>query len=317
MGRSRVMNLDAQVANNATAAMEKAYKAEMAECTEILRLHPQARAPCLKFLKGAGFTMDTKPLQLNKSVEQLGKEKSITSRKAAAEAASSKGEGKTLIPSKYNSLAAMSYTVLAERILPGLDPVSLSPANVHAALLAYPNAASKQLETLRILEFVSGKPANMPIRGALWEWEQLLLHLKSSTDVRGRLDRPLRLPVDWPQHGVYSIKEVTAEDEIIVEHRFTGQVVKVGLAEFEPLPPPGSSFVLEQNFSELSAEITIEGGSAQQAVCVGSLFHSHSTKKRRAITDGSPEDTRSSPSTSSKMARCSSKSSIEDEPDNK
>ena len=310
MVKSRKLDLSAQSANSAASSLEKQYKLELTEAISLLRRHPQSRAPVIRFLKSNGFTMEAEPLALAKSIETQGKERSVNTRKmaaAAAAAAESGSGGKAHVPSKYNSLSAMSYSILSERVLPWLDPVSLSSPNLNAAFKGLGKAECKQAEALRVLEFVTGKPPTFCIKGSLWEWEHLLGHLKQAADHRGRLDKPLPLPVQWAQDGVYMVQEVNADDEVIVMHRFTEQVVAVSLSEMDPVPAAGSTFFLEHNYSELFAELQVEGGIPGQGVAVGSLFHRHATKKRKAIADGVLVSTPSS----SKCSRGNSSASLE------
>ena len=137
MVKTRSLDAAAQAANHAAVSMEKIYKEEMAQCTAILRRHPQARAPCLRWLTSAGFTLESQPLSLTKSNQTLGKERSQATRLASAKAEKEHvvaGGSGGMVPSKYNSLSALSYTLLSERILPSLDAVSLSSANIHVAM---------------------------------------------------------------------------------------------------------------------------------------------------------------------------------------
>ena len=102
-----------------------------------------------------------------------------------------------------------------------MDAVSLSTANIHVALKSFGSVERKQAECLRVLEFVSGKAPSMAVRGALTQWPQLIDHLRAAAQQRGRLERPLSLPVSWPDAGVYRICSITKEDEFVIGHRFT------------------------------------------------------------------------------------------------
>ena len=304
------MDLASQAANSAAASVEKIYKQELNDCIALLRLHPQARAPCLKYLHSAGWTLDTQPLTLNKSLEAKGKEQSLNTKKAAkASAVAVHGsEGPSQIPSKYNVIGAFSCSLLCERVLPHLDKVSLSPHNLTAALKPLRTAEAKQQEALRILEFVSGAAPTFSVKGAMWQWPVFLEHLKSATDSRGRLDKPLQLPVCWSSAGVYQISKVSDDDELLVEHRFTGVVQKIALSEWDPLPSRDSCFSIEDNFSETSAHVVAAGHPSLQRVPIGGRFTMQTIKKRKAIMDGSVVET-----TPAKSLRSSSRSSLEAE----
>ena len=192
---------------------------------------------------------------------------------------------KTMILSKYDMIDAFSCSLLCERVLPCLDSVSLNPHNLQASLRPLRTADAKQQEALRILEYVTGVPPRFSVKGSMWQWPVFLERLKSSSDARGRLARPLQLPMAWQTAGVDRIQAVSADDKLLVEHRFTNVVQKVALSEWDPVFARDASFTIEDKFSEMSAHVVVAGES-MQPVPIGCRFHVQ-TKKRKAILDGS------------------------------
>ena len=133
----------------------------------------------------------------------------------------------------------------------------------------------------------------MAIRGQLWEWTALLTHLREAAAGRGRLERPLRLPVCWQQDGIYAVQELTADDELLIVRKCTKAVMKLPISEFDEIPKADDTFTILDNHSELYASVAV-AGKEQATVCIGSLFHHHMVKKRAAIADGSTQETPSS-----------------------
>ena len=104
MVKGRNLDLDTQSANSAAASLKKQYEMELAEAVALLKHHPKSRAPCIKYLKSARFTMEA-PLELTKSLEQQWTKRSINSRKVVAQAVAAAGptSDKPMVPSKHNT----------------------------------------------------------------------------------------------------------------------------------------------------------------------------------------------------------------------
>eukprot|EP00971_Amphidinium_carterae_P150076 2974915-Amphidinium_carterae.1 len=104
--------------------------------------------------------------------------------------------GEDDIPSTYSKLGNLRYSILAERVLPFVNMVSLSVGNVLAMRPQKMTVNEKQPDLVALLEFVSGEPGTMPQKGAMKKWGSLLSHLQQCASLRGRTAN-LCLPVAY------------------------------------------------------------------------------------------------------------------------
>eukprot|EP00971_Amphidinium_carterae_P227857 4519557-Amphidinium_carterae.1 len=65
----------------------------------------------------------------------------------------------------------------------------------------------KQPDLVNLVEFVSGEPGTMPLKGRLRTWSGLMGHLQTCASHRGRTTN-LSLPVSYETEGVYVVSKV-------------------------------------------------------------------------------------------------------------
>eukprot|EP00971_Amphidinium_carterae_P025031 494160-Amphidinium_carterae.3 len=306
MVRARQLPRTEQRKNNAVSMVEKDLKTLLGDCEKILRHLPQARGPTLRFLHDNNFTMETEPMVVEKSNETLARERGRETRKKTKEALEVDELGRRkLVPSMYATLGAMRFKIKAERVMPGLDPISLSHAQICAMFSKHDSAERKKAEIDKLLEFVSGEAPSMPLNQSMAEMETLIEHLRIQTVQRGRAHQ-LLLPVDYSVRGVYEIAETTDDDEVYVRHRYTRAMVKVAFSEWAPkrIPSKSSTFTLERNWSEATAEVVAsDTGMEPVGTRVGNRFVTHVVSNKRAIGDKTPDKA----SSASHEARSSSR----------
>eukprot|EP00971_Amphidinium_carterae_P104133 2062354-Amphidinium_carterae.1 len=294
MVRARELDLAQQADNDGVQSLEKGYRRELKEATEILKRHAVCRGPVLRFLHANKWTMTSPVMEIAKSKQTLGKERSARTRHEQAQAAQEEVADAAKIPSKYNQLTLMTFSILAERVLPAADPVALSFPNVIASFEKKAKAEEKKQECLRILQYATGFPVTLSLTGTLSTWQGFFKHLEQAVSVRGRLDKPLKLPVDWAKNGIYAVKEVTADDEVIVVQKLNKQTIVCPLSEFNLMPPSMSGLFIAQNWSEVDAEISWDGAMPGEGFAVGKKCGNHYMKKRKALNDESPASAKSS-----------------------
>eukprot|EP00971_Amphidinium_carterae_P274106 5440028-Amphidinium_carterae.1 len=158
MVKTRQLAKTEQRKNNAVNMVEKDLKTLLVDCEKILRHLPQARGPTLRFLHDNDFTMETEPMVVAKSNETLARERGRETRKKTKEALEVDELGRRkLVPSMYGTFGTMKFKIKAERIMPGLDPISLSHAQVCAMFGKHDSVEKKKAEVDKLLEFVSGR----------------------------------------------------------------------------------------------------------------------------------------------------------------
>mmetsp|Transcript_63244 Transcript_63244/g.150848 ORF Transcript_63244/g.150848 Transcript_63244/m.150848 type:complete len:313 (-) Transcript_63244:255-1193(-) len=311
MGRSSNSKNDAPAGNQGISQIEGDYKEDLQKCIAILRRHVIARNPVLRYMVRAGWTETSEPAVITKSKATIGKEKSAATRKEKAAQNQAERQSTDRIPTKYSTLGMMSYSLLSERVLPSLDFISYSQANIAAQFKKGDGAEMKKEKCLEIIEYLTGKPASLPLKGENANWEGLYTTLREAAAVRGRMESPLRMPVDWAVCGLYRILRVTRDDEIHVRHQVTNSTVYIHMSEFKPVPSTLQGLVIEFNYSETFAQLSLPTERKVKPVLLHGFFPVQ-TMKKRAICDvaepQTPNKGGSSSSSSSKKRKGSPKS---------
>jgi len=302
------MGLSDQASDKGIASIEKQYRAEMKEVSQLLRRHPDSRAHVIRFMKKAGWDLEKSPQKLAQSREQAGKAKSAQTRSAQAAAARQEVlDNSDKIPSKYGDFNAMSTSCIQNVILPALDPVSLSGPNIQASYPKGSKGPEQKQIVLELLIFATGVPASFPLKGSMTWWSPLLNYLKEEARLRGRLEKKTTLPLNYEEKGVYKILELTSDDELIVSQRFTGAKAKVQLSDFirQPNCKKNVEYYIRDNYDEKLACIAIRGEDKIPGIA---LFNKFATQyKQRPAIENVYTPTKRSPAASSPKGSASSR----------
>eukprot|EP00971_Amphidinium_carterae_P334874 6470403-Amphidinium_carterae.2 len=288
MVKARLLSLAEQGKNSSITKLERKHRDEYRKCTAILQRHPLARAAVLSYLEDLEYTETSPIAPMVQSVQAVAQAQSKQSKKELAKVAKLEKEDKVNIPTKYNTLALIPPSVIEERVCPRLDGISLSYANVHCMFGKTARVEEKKGPLSQLIEFVTGEPPSLPLRGELRTWEALLARLKAGARDRQRSLR-LELPIDYATAGVYKIEGFdVVKKHFTIAERFTGEKVEVKFQELQPIPSDPSVVVIDKNWSEAFAELVVpENRKGTGKPCrIGNRFEKHIVSKKR---DASPE----------------------------
>eukprot|EP00971_Amphidinium_carterae_P345776 6486900-Amphidinium_carterae.5 len=292
--RARQLTAEEQAVNDHRKAAERLYGQDVKKAKNIIEANPICAPGVLRHLSSLGFTEQAPGggvKSLQKAARERTRQECAAKKKAAKQlVAESSGD---LVPTKYNVLASLSYTLLSERCLPAIDKLMLSCSNIKRMTeeLGLNACEEKQGEALRLLEYVTGI---VPSQTKLWKsnglnlWPALIEFLQKEAEMRGRV-QSLKLPMNWESDGVYTIVEGNEDKlEFHVAHRTTGEKVLVTEEMWTGACAMASQLRLETNWSEsgcmleLVEDVDIDNFRGMK---VGLLFRQQSVKKTLAVCD--------------------------------
>eukprot|EP00971_Amphidinium_carterae_P184165 3656584-Amphidinium_carterae.1 len=294
MARTRGMSPKSQAMNAARVQAEKCLKDDLKRCQQILKDFPSVRSACKLYLEALIGDREAKDVpESAQSLESKGRDAmklKMKERKEIEKEEKKLESEKGVIPSKYNTLQKCSETLLRQKVLPAIDKVALSDANVTACMkaLGVKDADTKVQKMLDIVEFCTGEPRTLPLTSTMRTWDVLLQHLRDAAAERNR-HFGLCLPVDWAAHGVYNLELLG--QEIVITHRFSSERHSFSVDCLAVPPKKITDLVIQQNHSELSACLSV----GEEAMPRGfkpyrftSLFQNQAGKRRLAITYSTP-----------------------------
>lgn len=109
-----------------------------------------------------------------------------------------------IIPSRYWTLASLSVNLFIEKVLPSLEPISVSKANLKV-LIARGESVSNKSNMCKLVEFMIGASGDFQLNGSMRRWSCLLKFLSDSNMDKGRRAKELMLPHDWTKAGIYML----------------------------------------------------------------------------------------------------------------
>eukprot|EP00971_Amphidinium_carterae_P013583 267643-Amphidinium_carterae.3 len=254
------------------------------------------RAPVLSYLEDLEFSETSPVAPMVQSVQAVAQAQSKQTKKQQAELAKLEKEDKIHIPTKYNVLSLIPPSVIEERVCPKIDPVSLSYANVHAMFGKTARVEEKKGPLAQLVEFVTGEPPSLPLKGELRTWEALLARLVAGAKDRQR-SAQLELPIDYATAGVYLIDGVDSTKKVyLIVERFTRERIEVKFDELIPAPLNPSLVTIDKNWSEAFAELVWpEQTTARCKPCrIGNRFSNHAVVGKR-VAESFPETPAKSP----------------------
>ena len=115
----------------------------------------------------------------------------------------------------------MSILMLKKTALNNCAPIGLSTPNVTAWLKHFEADEAKE-EALRAYEFCTGRTRSFALTGDLRQEVNFSQDCKARSEARGFRGNTLRLPVDWPKDGLYSIAKYTQDQYFFVVTEIRG-----------------------------------------------------------------------------------------------
>eukprot|EP00971_Amphidinium_carterae_P167220 3313350-Amphidinium_carterae.1 len=292
--RARHLTPEEQAVNDHRKAAERLYGQDVKRAKSIIDANPICAPGVLRHLSSLGFN-ETPQGGGVKSLQKAARERTKQQHAAKKEAAKQvlAESSADLVPTRYNVLSALSYSLLAERCLPSIDRLVLSCANVKKMCEEAGLSASedKQAECLRLLEFVTGI---VPSQMKLWKsnglnvWSSVIQMFRAEAESRCRVQR-LRLPMQWEKDGVYTIVERDEEVlEFHVQQQVTGEKILITEEMWMGAAAMSSQLRLETNWSEtgstleLTEDVQIDNF---KSLKIGVLFRQHGANRVLAVCD--------------------------------
>eukprot|EP00971_Amphidinium_carterae_P090866 1798549-Amphidinium_carterae.1 len=128
--RARQLTPEEQAINDHRKAAERLYGQDVKKAKSIIDANPISAPGVLRHLSSLGFTEASQGGV--KSLQKAARERTqqqCAAKKVAAKQLIAESAG-DLVPTRYNVMSSLSYTLLSERCLPSIDRLMLSCANV-------------------------------------------------------------------------------------------------------------------------------------------------------------------------------------------
>eukprot|EP00971_Amphidinium_carterae_P336133 6472330-Amphidinium_carterae.1 len=292
--RARHLSPEEQAVNDHRKAAERLYGQDVKRAKSIIDANPICAPGVLRHLSSLGFNETPQGggvKSLQKAARERTKEAHAAKKSAAKQVLAESGGDQ--VPTRYNVLSALSFSLLAERCLPSIDRLVLSAANVKKMCEEAGLSCSedKQAECLRLLEYVTGI---VPSQMKLWKsngmnvWTSVITFLKAEAESRGRVQRVM-LPMEWEKHGVYTIVECDEDKlDFHVQQQVTGEKILITEEMWMGAAAMASQLRLETNWSEtgstleLTEDVEIDNF---KSLKIGVLFRQHVAKRTLAVCD--------------------------------
>lgn len=178
------------------------------------------------------------------------------------------------LPSRYYTLGALSNAMLRDKVLPAIEPVALSAANLRAS----EKLLGGKEGLLHIIEFATGLCGDLGLIGRLRCLRELLALCTERNLLRGRRCIEMPVPPQWAQHGLFGIVGGIGEEvagRVTIVHKFTHEKVHVDVS----LMPPhdlGTDLYIEFNWSEQRAAVaSVKNASGDSRYSLCNVFAGH------------------------------------------
>ena len=274
-------------------AVELADREDVETISRVLICHPEAIRHIQNKLRNMGYKLDdfrgttgksmlndtlTNRKQERGSVQNQGYAKRATTLKDKEETAVSKivNEDGTpvprseLVPCKYWHLEEMTATYWQSTVLPAIEPIACSGANLRGSVMGRGRSESAAQVMAEIFEMMTGRPRSDRLRGDLCRVSKFIEDAKKRNVERGRRVQMLTLPPNWNQDGLYELT-VTGR-EVAVKHRFTQKSAEVhGEIDMPGFTNAGDLYV-ESNFSEIMATLRSRSDKQVSGILLARIF---------------------------------------------
>lgn len=260
-------------------ASEKRSKAAHSKVLTILKKHPDACEKAPAHLVNLGYNVDTTPNVAPRSRQQ----QSIVRRTEARKAQDSEFhpslpeeykslDSKDAIPSRIESVEQFTSPMLVAHCLSKIELASMSTFNLRSMVLKKESGIhSAKSEYLRLLEFATGIDKSTRIAGPLRVWRLLEGDMAKQSTWRGRRCKEARLPMNWPEEGVYAAV-MTTTGKLAIKIRTTGATKLVPENRIPAGPWSAEGIRIDYNWSETRAALVFESQVVSGAYKVIELF---------------------------------------------
>lgn len=177
-------------------------------------------------------------------VEQLKMEIGVSEENGVAEAFEPIGD-------KVETLEGLTVTQIRDRLLPAIDDMILSGANFRA--LKDKHATSKA-NLIKYITFCTGYHSDYPLAGKHRCFLKLMESLLAAAAAHGGRSSLIRLPMDWPEDGIYVLvgEGFNGDGSVDVKHKFSGDTINVEMKDL-PKSKGWSDLLIDCNWSEARA----------------------------------------------------------------
>jgi hypothetical protein len=172
-----------------------------------------------------------------------------------------------IIPSRYWTLASLSVNLFIEKVLPSLEPISVSKANLKV-LIARGESVSNKSNMCKLVEFMIGASGDFQLNGSMRRWSCLLKFLSDSNMDKGRRAKELMLPHDWTKAVMYMLD--IQGDNVWVTHSQSNK--KVDFSHLVPAQVDKTTLQIEFNWSDARVALTPQGPSLMKPIPLACHF---------------------------------------------
>jgi hypothetical protein len=211
MPKAASTNAVEQAQNYQRRARELIQKSERKAVDALLAQNPHLAAPVLDHLASLGYKQNATvgplketPSAFKSAMEQrdaIMKQQKSTPLRIEDDPSVPPED---IIPSKYWTLGSLSVNLFVDKVLPSLEPISLSKANLKV-MIARGDSVGNKSNMCKLLEFMTGAAPDFQMNGSMRRWSCLIKFLNDSNIDKDRRAQQLMLPLDWTKVGIYML----------------------------------------------------------------------------------------------------------------
>ena len=175
-----------------------------------------------------------------------------------------------IIPSRYWTLGSLSVNLFMDKVLPSLEPISLSKANLKV-LVARGDAVGNKAALSQLVEFMTGASCDFQLNGSFRRWSCLLKFLGESNVDKGRRAKELQLPHNWARVGICTLD--IQGDSVAVTHNESKK--KVDITDLVPAMVDKTALYIDFNWSDARVALAARGPQLMKPIPLACQFPCH------------------------------------------
>ena len=162
-----------------------------------------------------------------------------------------------IVPSRYWTFGSLSANLFIDKVLPSLEPISLSKVNLKVLAARGDSVASvaNKASLCKLVEFMTGAPCDFQLGGSMRRWSCLLKFPAESNIDKGRRAKELQLPHDWAKVGTCMLD--IQGDKVAVTHSESNE--EVDLSHLVPALVDASNLHIDFNWSDAGVALAAQG----------------------------------------------------------
>ena len=157
-------------------------------------------------------------LRKKRKMEQKSEEEAATNELLKTDEAAGVPLAPDPVPIKVSLLSDLTIGHLREKVICRLGP-HFSVGN----LRSMKGLDGSKEGLMRILEFATGLPPDLPLTGSLRCFNRLAIMIAEKAKLLGRRSALLTIPPDWDMQGLVHLKHLNPDGSLVICHRYTGQ----------------------------------------------------------------------------------------------